>query len=119
MSTNPRAKVHHLNPNSGFKSTKECAEFLAATENKDLEFKVLYWEIASVGSTARDILALGGVQWKNAHPTDKDWDDGKVETAFSCLPMLTINGPSGQVWAFRKGHRHATRYYLSDINRPH
>ncbi|KAG0047519.1 Glutathione S-transferase S1 [Gryganskiella cystojenkinii] len=90
MTTNPRAKIHYLNPSAGFKSTKERAEFLASVDNKDLEFTVLYWEIGSVGSVARDILALAEVDFKNTYPSDEDWEAGKVETAFSVLPMLTI-----------------------------
>ena len=96
--TNPRLKVHYLNPNGGFKSSKERADFLATTDNKDLEFTVLYWGIASVASTIRDILALNGAKWKNQPtPTDEEWDGGKTQTAFSFLPMLTIKGPAGQV----------------------
>ena len=98
MTTNPRAKVHYASSASGFKTTQERAEFLATVDNKDLDFTLLYWEIASVGSTARDILALGGVDLKNVHPTGEQWEAGKVETAFSVLPILRMKSKTtGQV----------------------
>lgn len=43
-------------------SSQEISKFLEGTDNKDLFFSFCYWQIAAVGSTARDLLEYGGVK---------------------------------------------------------
>ncbi|OAQ29337.1 hypothetical protein K457DRAFT_137848 [Linnemannia elongata AG-77] len=76
-------------------SSAEISQFLAETDNKDLFFSLSYWDIASVGSTARDLLEYAGVKHENITPTDAEWSAGEVPTAFSVLPCLKVKGPNG------------------------
>jgi hypothetical protein len=50
-------------------SSAEISKFLAETDNKDLFFSLSYWEIAAVGSTARDLLEYAGVKHEKLAPT--------------------------------------------------
>ncbi|KAG0353411.1 hypothetical protein BGZ54_002248, partial [Gamsiella multidivaricata] len=89
-----------------YQSTKNLANsversrFLEETDNKDLTFKFQYWDIASCGSTSRDLLAYAKahhqIKYDLESPTSEDWDAGKVPTSFSYLPMLKIVGPQQQ-----------------------
>ncbi|KAG0261484.1 hypothetical protein BG011_001011 [Mortierella polycephala] len=90
-----RPKLTYKSEDSAFTSS-EKSQMLAMTENKDLNFTFIYWDIASVGSTSRDILEYGKANYKNESPTDEGWNDGKVQTAFSVLPILKISGPNGK-----------------------
>ncbi|KAF9580733.1 Glutathione S-transferase S1 [Lunasporangiospora selenospora] len=75
-------------------SSLETSNELASV--KDASFTLVYWDIASVGSTARDLLAYGNVEWKNDNPTDEDWDRGITKTGFSGLPVLKMTWPTGK-----------------------
>ncbi|KAG0228022.1 hypothetical protein B0O80DRAFT_425886 [Mortierella sp. GBAus27b] len=86
-----------ISPDPTFTS-QEKGQLLTESDNKNLTFKFLYWDIASVGSTSRDLLVYGhahhGAKYELLSPTDEDWDGGKVPTAFTCLPMLKVVGPN-------------------------
>ncbi|KAK3839342.1 MAG: hypothetical protein JOS17DRAFT_728831 [Linnemannia elongata] len=76
-------------------SSAEISNFLAKTDNKDLFFFLSYWEIAAVGSTARDLLEYAGVKHEKLAPTYAEWSAGQVPTAFSVMPCLKVKGPNG------------------------
>ncbi|KAF9930911.1 hypothetical protein FBU30_011109 [Linnemannia zychae] len=78
-------------------SSKEISKVLAETDNSELFFSLSYWDIAAVGSTARDLLEYGGVKHEKLHPSYEEWISGKVQTAFSVMPILKIRGPNGMV----------------------
>ncbi|KAG0302310.1 Glutathione S-transferase S1 [Dissophora globulifera] len=100
MSTEPATRAmisyHSADPSlSSFAKSK----ILEETDIKDLLFTFMYFDIASCGSTSRDMLVYGkahyGAKYKFESPSEKDWGEGKVPTAFSCLPMLKITAPNG------------------------
>ncbi|KAG0280108.1 hypothetical protein BGZ95_011259 [Linnemannia exigua] len=76
-------------------SSQAISAILAETDNKDLFFSLSYWEIAAVGSTARDLLEYAGVKHEKLAPSYADWSAGKVPTAFSVMPILKVKGPDG------------------------
>ncbi|KAG0060862.1 hypothetical protein BGZ89_011914 [Linnemannia elongata] len=76
-------------------SSAEISRFLAETDNKDLFFSISYWEIAAVGSTARDLLEYAGVKHEKLAPTYAEWSAGEVPTAFSVMPCLKVKGLNG------------------------
>ncbi|KAG0213856.1 hypothetical protein BGX33_002614 [Mortierella sp. NVP41] len=76
-------------------SSKEISEFLAETDNKDLFFSISYWDLAAVGSTARDLLEYAGVNHEKLAPSYDEWSAGKVYTGFSVMPVLKVKGPHG------------------------
>ncbi|KAF9194699.1 hypothetical protein BGZ51_007926 [Haplosporangium sp. Z 767] len=90
-----RPKLTYKSEDSTFTSA-EKSQMLAMTENKDLNFTLIYWDIASVGSTSREILEYGKANYKNESPSNEEWDGGKVHTAFSVLPILKFSGPNGK-----------------------
>ncbi|KAF8930174.1 hypothetical protein EDD21DRAFT_419847 [Dissophora ornata] len=94
-----RPKITYKSADPSFTSVEKTS-LLENTENKDLLFTLTYWDIASVGSTGRDMLVYGeytyGAKYKFESPSDDDWDNGKVYTFFSCLPMLKVSAPNGK-----------------------
>ncbi|KAF9083626.1 Glutathione S-transferase S1 [Mortierella sp. AM989] len=91
----PRPKISYKSADPAFTSF-EASRLLEETDNKDLHFTFTYWELASVGSTAREILRLGKANYKFECPSDQDWTDNKVATCFSYLPMMKITAPDGK-----------------------
>ncbi|KAF9928428.1 Glutathione S-transferase S1 [Modicella reniformis] len=79
---------------------QEKSRLLTETDIKDLTFKFLYWDIASVGSTARDLLfyakAHYGAKYELLTLAFEDFASGKTPTAFSCVPMLKVVGPNNK-----------------------
>ncbi|KAF9333170.1 hypothetical protein BGZ91_011372 [Linnemannia elongata] len=63
-------------------SSAEISQFLAETDNKDLFFSLSYWDIASVGSTARDLLEYAGVKHENITPTEFNMAESAVIDTF-------------------------------------
>ncbi|KAG0296129.1 Glutathione S-transferase S1 [Linnemannia gamsii] len=82
-----RAKLDFVSSSSLTSAQK--AELLKV-DNKDLTFTHMYWELASVGSTSRDILVYGKANYEFTYPEDEKWEKGMVPTVFSLLPVLRI-----------------------------
>jgi hypothetical protein len=104
MSTQPENNPKfsfHSSAESSLKDSVERTMFLEETDLQDLTFKFTYWDLASVGSTSRDLLVFAKAHHKVRYefhtPTDSDWDNGKVFTGFSYLPVMKISGPQGKV----------------------
>ncbi|KAF9379627.1 hypothetical protein BGX21_002587, partial [Mortierella sp. AD011] len=53
----PRPKISYKSEDPSFTS-QEATWILEETDNKDLHFTFTYWDIASVGSTGREILQI-------------------------------------------------------------
>ncbi|KAF9933499.1 Glutathione S-transferase S1 [Linnemannia zychae] len=97
-----RAKLD-LVSNNTHPTSAQKAEMLKA-DNKDLSFTLLYWDIASVGSTSRELLVYGKANYDFTFPKDEDWDKGKVPTVFSVVPVLTIKGGASSKFAGQEMH---------------
>ncbi|KAI1318319.1 Glutathione S-transferase S1 [Mortierella claussenii] len=74
-------------------SPEENARVFADPE---LSYRLLYWDVASVGATARDILAYGKAKWTNQLPTGNDWETGKLPTPFRLMPVLNVIASDGK-----------------------
>ncbi|KAG0199000.1 hypothetical protein BGX33_011947 [Mortierella sp. NVP41] len=85
-----RAKLDFNSNDRSFTSAKKT-ELLNADIN-DVSFTHLYWDIASVGSTSRELLVYGKTHHELVYPKVEDWLQGKVPTVFSVMPILTIKG---------------------------
>ncbi|KAF8936822.1 hypothetical protein BGZ58_003708 [Dissophora ornata] len=94
-----RSKITYKSADPSVTSVEKTS-LLENTENKDLPFTPTYWDIASVGSTGRDMLVYGehkyDAKYKFESPSDDDWDNGKVYTSFSCSPMPKTSAPNGK-----------------------
>ncbi|KAF9413569.1 hypothetical protein BGZ76_005014 [Entomortierella beljakovae] len=86
----PRPKISYKSSDLSFTSS-EAARILEETENKDLLFNFIYWDIVSVGGTSRDILRLSDANHKFTYPQDRN-----SPTTFSCYPILKIEAPNGK-----------------------
>ncbi|KAG0226134.1 Glutathione S-transferase S1 [Mortierella sp. GBA43] len=73
--------------------SKKNANVLA---DPNVSYRLLYWDVASVGATARDILAYGKAKWSNQLPQGNEWDEGKLPTPFKVMPVLNIVAPDGK-----------------------
>ncbi|KAG0062727.1 Glutathione S-transferase S1 [Linnemannia elongata] len=70
----------------------------------NVSYKLLYWDIFSVGATSRELLAYGNVKWSNeripisSDEQDKEdpWEDGKIPTPFGVVPVLKIVSPENE-----------------------
>ncbi|KAF8942294.1 Glutathione S-transferase S1 [Haplosporangium gracile] len=70
----------------------------------NVSYTLLYWDIFSVGATARELLAFGNVKWSNeriaisSDEQDKEdpWEDGKIPTPFGVVPVLKIVSPANE-----------------------
>ncbi|KAF9360452.1 Glutathione S-transferase S1 [Mortierella sp. AD094] len=91
----PRPKISYKSEDPSFTSY-EVTRILEETDNKDVHFTFYYWDIASVGSTSREILRIGKTNHTFEEPLDSDWSDNKVATSFSFLPMMKITTPNGK-----------------------
>ncbi|KAK3844607.1 MAG: hypothetical protein J3R72DRAFT_438393 [Linnemannia gamsii] len=74
-------------------SSEENARILT---DPNASYRLLYFDCASVGATARDILAYGKAGWTNQHPTDEEWDAGKFPTPFRVMPVLNVIASDGK-----------------------
>ncbi|KAG0280109.1 hypothetical protein BGZ95_011260 [Linnemannia exigua] len=83
----PKFPLHTKEP------SREISKLLAETDNADIHFTLTYFELASVGSTARDLLEVAGANHTKHTAYDDDWLQGKVPTGFSYLPVLTVKLP--------------------------
>ncbi|KAF9416848.1 hypothetical protein BGZ76_004595 [Entomortierella beljakovae] len=90
-----RPKLSYKSSDSSFTSY-EATRLLEETENKDLKFDFSYWKIATVGSTAREILVMNNTNHELHSPTKEEWTENKVPTTFSYLPMLKVTAPNGK-----------------------
>ncbi|KAG0056021.1 hypothetical protein BGZ83_006634 [Gryganskiella cystojenkinii] len=81
-----------------FISDLSTSEKAAVLSHPDVTYRLLYWDVASVGATPRDILAYGKVKWTNQLPTDDEWlrGNGTVPTPFRVMPVLNIIAPDGK-----------------------
>ncbi|KAF9360494.1 hypothetical protein BGX34_007746 [Mortierella sp. NVP85] len=74
-------------------SSEENASILA---DPTVSYRLLYWDVASVGGTARDILAYGKARWTNQIPMGNQWSEGKLPTPFGVMPVLNIIALDGK-----------------------
>ncbi|KAI7832655.1 hypothetical protein BC939DRAFT_433993 [Gamsiella multidivaricata] len=77
----------------GATSSEENARILA---DPGASYRLLYWDVASVGATSRDILTYGKARWSNRLPADDEWQAGKLPTPFGVMPVLTVTGLGGK-----------------------
>ncbi|KAF9933089.1 Glutathione S-transferase S1 [Linnemannia zychae] len=74
-------------------SSDENARILA---DSNPTYRFLYWDVASVGATARDMLAYGKATWTNESPKDDEWNADKVPTPYKVMPVLNIIASDGK-----------------------
>ncbi|KAG0306725.1 hypothetical protein BGZ98_001829 [Dissophora globulifera] len=74
-------------------SSEENSKILS---DPNVSYRLLYWDVASVGSTPRDILAYGKATWSNQLPADDDFQTGKISTPFGVMPVLSIIAANGK-----------------------
>ncbi|KAG0344606.1 hypothetical protein BG004_004328 [Podila humilis] len=74
-----------------------AAENTRALTDPKASYTLIYWDVASVGASARDMLSLAKVPWKDSHPTDDEWNAGKQPTPFGCMPLLEVHASDGKV----------------------
>ncbi|KAF9907211.1 hypothetical protein EC991_011201 [Linnemannia zychae] len=84
----PKFTLHTKEP------SREISKLLAETDNADIHFILTYFDLASVGSTARDILEYTGANHTKRAVYEEDWMQGRVPTGFSYLPVLTVKLPN-------------------------
>ncbi|KAF9930910.1 Glutathione S-transferase S1 [Linnemannia zychae] len=78
------------------KDSHEFSTLLADTNNTDLHFTLTYFHLASVGSTARELLEYAGAHHTKNTVTVETWKEGNTPSGFSCLPMLTVRFPDNR-----------------------
>ncbi|KAF9933090.1 Glutathione S-transferase S1 [Linnemannia zychae] len=64
--------------------------------NPNVSYTLVYWDIFSVGATARELLAYGKVKWSNERVVEDPWEAGKIPTPFGVVPILRINSPDNE-----------------------
>ncbi|KAK3844608.1 MAG: hypothetical protein J3R72DRAFT_473227 [Linnemannia gamsii] len=64
--------------------------------NPNVSYTLVYWDIFSVGATARDLLAFGNVKWSNERVVEEPWEAGKIPTPFGVVPILKIISPENE-----------------------
>ncbi|KAF9207489.1 Glutathione S-transferase S1 [Haplosporangium sp. Z 27] len=77
----------------GNTSSEENTRILA---DPNASFRLLYWDVASVAASARDMLAYGNVKWTNQIPADGEWDHHKIPTPFGVMPVLNVISSDGK-----------------------
>ncbi|KAF8937348.1 hypothetical protein EDD21DRAFT_423606 [Dissophora ornata] len=77
----------------GETSSEENASILA---DPSVSYRLLYWDVASVGATPRDILTYGKAIWSNQIPLDEEWGTDKLPTPFGVMPILNVIAPNGK-----------------------
>ncbi|KAF9014528.1 Glutathione S-transferase S1 [Haplosporangium bisporale] len=83
-------------PRLSLQTKYSSAENAKALFDPNASFTLIYWDVASVGASARDMLSLGKVQWKDRHPTDEEWGGGKLPTPFGVMPVLEVHSSDGK-----------------------
>ncbi|KAF9899571.1 Glutathione S-transferase S1 [Linnemannia zychae] len=62
----------------------------------DTTFRIVYWDIACIAATARDMLAYGKAKWTDeSHWPTPGWSS-KIPSPYKCLPVLTVISPEGK-----------------------
>lgn len=89
MIPSPKIALHHLDVSS--------IDMSKALSDPNKSFTLVYWEIVSVGGTARDMLAFSTKSWKSEHPTLEEWKGKEVATPLSYFPVLKVRASTGQV----------------------
>ncbi|KAF9107859.1 hypothetical protein BGX29_004463 [Mortierella sp. GBA35] len=74
-------------------SSEENAKILA---DPNPIYRLLYFDCASVGATARDILAFGKANWTNEYPKDDEWETDKIPTPFKVMLILNVIASDGK-----------------------
>ncbi|KAF9995409.1 Glutathione S-transferase S1 [Entomortierella chlamydospora] len=80
-------------PFIGSTSSDENARILA---DPNVSYRLLYWDVASVAASARDMLAYGKVKWANQLPVGNEWQEQKIPTPFGVMPVLNVISPDGK-----------------------
>ncbi|KAF9361804.1 hypothetical protein BGX26_011799 [Mortierella sp. AD094] len=80
-------------PFIGNTSSEENARILA---DPNVSYHLLYWDVASVAASARDMLAYGKVKWTNQLPVGNEWDEQKIPTPFGVMPVLNVISLDGK-----------------------
>ncbi|KAG0332340.1 hypothetical protein BG004_001296 [Podila humilis] len=87
MATQPPKTSLHPNASS--------AALSEALTDPGRKFTLTYWDIASVGSTAREILSYGKADWVSISPTFEQWSQKEFPTPLSYLPVLKVRSSTG------------------------
>ncbi|KAG0292573.1 Glutathione S-transferase S1 [Linnemannia gamsii] len=67
-----------------------------ALSNPETTFRVVYWNIACIAATARDMFAYGKATWiDETHEKTPDWCD-KIPSPYKVLPVLSVIAPNGK-----------------------
>ncbi|KAG0098593.1 hypothetical protein BGZ93_011030 [Podila epicladia] len=85
-------------PKFPFHTSVPSAEKATVLADPNKTFTLVYWEIASVGSTAREMLAAycPKSKWTHEAVNDEQWVSKQVPTPFSCLPFLKVTSAAGE-----------------------
>ncbi|KAF9428710.1 hypothetical protein BGZ94_001361 [Podila epigama] len=74
----------------------DASEKLQVLADPNKSFTLIYLTLASVGATARDLLAYGKANWKCESIDLEDWKKTKFATPLSYLPVLNITSSTGK-----------------------
>ncbi|KAF9361803.1 Glutathione S-transferase S1 [Mortierella sp. AD094] len=85
--------VINRRPFIGNISSEENANILS---DPNVSYRLMYWNVASVAASARDMLAYGKVRWTNELVDEDRWDGQKVLTPFTVVPVLNVVSPDGK-----------------------
>ncbi|KAF9316596.1 hypothetical protein BG003_001783 [Podila horticola] len=89
MIPSPKIALHYSDVSS--------TDMSKALSDPNRSFTLVYWEIVSVGGTARDILAFSKTKnWKSEHPTMEEWKGKEIATPLSYFPVLKVKASNGQ-----------------------
>ncbi|KAF9969365.1 hypothetical protein BGZ73_008296 [Actinomortierella ambigua] len=74
-----------------------AADHTKVMEDPEATYTLRYFNIMALGACARDLLAFGGLKFKNITPSldDDNWTDNNP-SPFGCLPMLHIESANGK-----------------------
>ncbi|KAG0237370.1 Glutathione S-transferase S1 [Actinomortierella wolfii] len=73
-----------------------AADHVEVMEDPEATYTLRYFNILALGSCARDLLAYGGLKFKNIAPElDDNWTDNNP-SPFGCLPVLHIESANGK-----------------------
>ncbi|KAG0370152.1 Glutathione S-transferase S1 [Mortierella sp. AD032] len=62
----------------------------------DTTFRIVYWDIACVAATARDMLAYGKAKWTDeTYLKTPDWFNS-ISSPYKVLPVLNVISPEGK-----------------------
>ncbi|KAG0259162.1 Glutathione S-transferase S1 [Actinomortierella ambigua] len=77
-----------------------AADHIEVMEDPKATYTLRYFDILALGACARDLLAYGGLEFKNITPAlDDDWTDNNA-SPFGCLPILHIESANGKQKTF-------------------